>query len=308
MLYVLAQLAACLTIFITNRAFISLLSKVPRLNMKTSLKSMCLLTFWDTAMIVWHLCQIGHFPRPLIYIVSYFYFIVLLFDLEFIYEVDQGRKELGHTYTIGEFFCSVLVIFGIIQLRFMIEVSLHLDVVWKYLFTAPFFLFQIGESIISKSSPITSKRYILGFYLPRIFTLVYVGAFPYNVFGLGILLENIIILSASLGIQYLLIYWLSARSRNQLRRLREIDQDCVICLDPLQVNEMGDMNGVDTAIQECLLQSSQITITACGHYFHADCIMAWKKKLRKKATCPVCRFDLNDTELKVLNQLPIQIV
>ena len=63
-----------------------------------------------------------------------------------------------------------------------------------------------------------------------------------------------------------------------------IDDDCSICLEPLNVN---------------------VVKTKCNHYFHKTCIL---QSLVIKQNCPLCRTEISNDYPRISNQSPSDIV
>eukprot|EP01016_Furgasonia_blochmanni_P047392 TRINITY_DN695_c0_g1_i3.p1 TRINITY_DN695_c0_g1~~TRINITY_DN695_c0_g1_i3.p1 ORF type:complete len:491 (-),score=75.50 TRINITY_DN695_c0_g1_i3:162-1634(-) len=293
--YVIAQVIACSIILITNRTNVALFSRIPRLCYKASIGSVMLATFWDTFMIFFHSYQLSPFQRPLLFIVSALYLAIFIFDLIFVKDVIKGRTQQGYRFPCSaDCFRLSVMIFLVFQVSLIGVFMNYLREVMKILMFAPFFIIQIADSLYTKGAPITNKRYLYGFYLPRVFTLVYFHGIPHNIYDIEVLPSNIVILVVSMVVQYGAIYLLSSRKKRKVvdeEKKEEVDVDCAICLDPLS-NDGLDVEHENPAIRECLTQVAEISKTQCNHYFHKDCITAWMNKMGDKPSCPVCRAEL----------------
>ena len=73
----------------------------------------------------------------------------------------------------------------------------------------------------------------------------------------------------------------SHRGTQRLRKEKNVEHDCPICLEPLQTGNTWHE-------------------TRCGHFFHPKCLRRSCCKMELPATCPICRdsIAINESDLK----------
>eukprot|EP00041_Stephanoeca_diplocostata_P006600 m.89581 g.89581 ORF g.89581 m.89581 type:complete len:234 (+) comp16445_c0_seq1:200-901(+) len=66
-----------------------------------------------------------------------------------------------------------------------------------------------------------------------------------------------------------------------------------VALDALVPAELDDANAGEPCpvCQEPIAARQSVQRLGCSHFFHPDCIVPW---LKIHATCPVCRYDINE--------------
>ena len=64
----------------------------------------------------------------------------------------------------------------------------------------------------------------------------------------------------------------------------DVDQQCSICLNELDVSQMN-----------------VTAIVKCGHIFHLDCLMTW---LVRRNICPLCRYQIPSVHKHIQLLLP----
>ena len=83
---------------------------------------------------------------------------------------------------------------------------------------------------------------------------------------------------------YVNFFYFSVRQNSVSPIEIEVERQCSICLDELDITEMN------------------VTLIAkCGHMFHLNCLMTW---LMKQRTCPVCRFEVPSVHRHIQILLP----
>ena len=188
------------------------------------------------------------------------------------------------------------------------------------------YFFQILHSIRVGIRPPMSVGYIISSSILKLFFIIYLKAYPYNIFGLQssylksflvsstVIVEIIILLlQKEYGPRFLVPEKIRCAYYNYYFDDIKINEhisenpDCIICLDKLKIEEIKNEKDFENNKDKNSLffvsekfknfveyikvpfKKKPFMITPCDHIFHTECLEQW---LKFKNECPYCKREI----------------
>lgn len=256
-------------------------------------------SIWMTATVDYYMLILNLvliFAYSIIFLVPFAMYMFLTFYLErdIIIRILQVRNK-RHELDITDESCrSCGFHFGLSTLLFVFElVFILMSKLWVIHFTSFILLPQIFFNA-KRDRPYDFNFYhIILMGASRLAFVIYIKAYPQNIFRLSPDISFVIIYALLMLVQVAILFLQTKYPRacflclGKKKRSRSLSEDdvCPICMCDLRNDTKS------TVIEENLLDLGDTIETPCTHVFHIQCLKKW---LKSKVECPVCREPIEE--------------